>query len=444
MSPTLASGTAYDEMVGADRPWLRPVRSGVLLVGVLLVLAGCQDEKQPTHGPSAPPPPKVLVSHPIERPLAETREYTGHLEAVETVSIRARVRGVLQKIHFEEGAEVEQASLLYEIDPSEYQAAVDEQKAEIESLIQQLQLAESEAKRSSELYAQKATSKETWETKQTELAVRKAELEKARAALNQAELNLSYTRIHAPISGRIGRTLVTVGNLVGYNEPTLLTTIVKMDPIYVYFEIPERDLLRFQQVSQQQASSSMLQAPLSLGLESETGYPHAGVVGFRDNQVESETGTVLVRGTLQNPDRALVPGLFARVRMPLGQPQLRLLLPETSLAADQRGRFVLVVKEDNTVEQRPVQVATNLEQPGFMAIREGISRKDRVVVSGLQKARPGAKVDPEMVDPEAAASVTGFALVVDPPKSGDSSSDRIQSPVERKHTSSPGRETEQE
>lgn len=400
------NGVGQDRVPASGRPWLGRLLSGVLLAAALFVFAGCKAEDQPGPAAAAPPPPKVLVSHPVERPLAETREYTGHLEAVETVSIRARVRGVLQKIHFEEGAEVEQGALLYELDPSEYQAAVDEQKAEIERLIQQLQLAESEAKRSSELYGQKATSKETWETKQTELAVRKAELEKARAALKQVELNLSYTRIHAPISGRIGRNLVTVGNLVGYNEPTLLTTIVKMDPIYINFEIPERDLLRFEQTDQAQPSSwSLMQAPLGIGLETETGFPHAGIINFRDNRVESETGTVLVRGTLPNPDRKLVPGLFARIQVPVGRPKPRLLVPETSLAADQRGRYVLVVNTDDTVEQRPVQIEMNLEHRGFLPIREGLTAADRVIVSGLQKARPGAKVTPELVQPEQVVQV---------------------------------------
>jgi RND family efflux transporter MFP subunit len=404
-----ANGVGQDSVPMGDRRRLGRLLSGVLLAAALFVLAGCKSEDRSGPAAAAPPPPKVLVSHPVERPLAETREYTGHLQAVETVSVRARVRGVLQTIHFEEGAEVEQGALLYEIDPSEYQAAVDEQKAEIQRLTHDLQLAESEARRSSELYEKMATSKETWESKQHNVAVTKAELEKARAALKQAELNLSYTRIHAPISGRIGRTLVTEGNLVGYNEPTLLTTIVTMDPIYVYFEIPERDLLRFEGTPQEHhLSSSMINVPLSLGLESESDYPHAGVVDYRDNQVESETGTVLVRGTLPNPDRKLIPGLFARIRMPLGGPQPRLLVPETALAADQRGRYVLVVKEDNVVEQRPVKIAMNLEQPGFLAIREGVSRDDRVIVSGLQKARPGAKVDPELVEAEAAASVAGL------------------------------------
>jgi len=407
-SVTSKSGTHSGRRGAQVLGFLVPVRQCILnLSGILslVLLAGCQ-RANPAAAPAPPPPPQVLVSHPVERPLAETREYTGHLEAVETVSIRARVRGVLQKIHFEEGAEVKQGALLYELDPSEYQAAFDENLAEIARIEQELQLAESEAKRSSELYAQNATSKETWESKQTKLAVTKAELQKARAAIKQAELNLSYTRIDAPISGRVGRTLVTVGNLVGYNEPTLLTTIVKMDPIYVHFDIPERDLLRFEQVDQEQSPSwSLMQAPLSIGLETETGYPHPGVINFRDNRVESETGTVLVRGTLPNPDRKLVPGLFTRIQVPVGPPKPRLLIPETSLAADQRGRYVLVVKADDTVEQRPVQIEVNLEHRGFLPIREGLTAKDRVIVSGLQKARPGAKVAPQLVESEQVVSV---------------------------------------
>ena len=391
---------------------LAPVLAGILKLSAILalgLLAGCQRE-QPGPAASAPPPPKVLVSHPVERALAETREYTGHLEAVETVAVRARVRGVLQKIHFQEGAEVQEGTLLYEIDPSEYQAAVDEQLAEIARLTHELELAESEARRSSELYAKKATSKETWESKQTRLAVTKAELEKARAARKQAELNLSYTKIRAPISGRIGRTQVTEGNLVGYNEPTLLTSIVKMDPVYVYFEIPERDLLKFEEAAHQDTSASVLKAPLAVGLETQRDYPHSGIVDFRDNQVESETATVMLRGVLSNSDRKLIPGLFARIRMPIGQPQPRLLVPETSLAADQRGRYVLVVNQDDVVEQRPVKIAMNLEQQAFLAIREGVAAKDRIIVSGLQKARPGSKVDPQFVEPENVPSGAAVAL----------------------------------
>jgi multidrug efflux system membrane fusion protein len=335
---------------------------------------------------------------------------------MEEVGIRARVRGVLEKIHFEEGAEVEVGTLLYDINPTEYQNTVDEQRAEIDRLVHQLQLAESESNRALELFNRNAVSRETWEAKSTALAVTQAELQKARATLQQAELNLSYTKIYAPIAGRVGRTLVTVGNLVGFNEPTLLTTIVRMDPIYVYFEIPERDLLRFEQLAREGAGSwSLVSAPISVGLETETEYPHNGTINFRDNRVESATGTVLLRATLPNPARKLVPGLFARIRVPVGVPQPRLLIPETSLAADQRGRYVLVVNEAGTVDQKRVDVARNLRIPGFLVIEQGLVPTDRVIVNGIQKARPGAKVVPQMVEPsEPVAMATADSLPVRP------------------------------
>jgi len=381
----------------------------VLTAGVVLSSAGCQRKAPAGAAPAAPPPPKVMVSNPVEMPLVETRDYTGHLEAVESVAVRARVRGVLEKIHFEEGAEVEVGTLLYEIDPREFQAVVDEMAADIERLNHELKRTQLAAERSTELLAKNATSREEWETKQAAKAVTKAQMEKAKASLEVAKLNLSYTKIHAPISGRVGRTLVTVGNLVGYNEPTLLTTIVRMDPVYIQFEIPERDLLRFEAVDQGSldATWSLMRAPLSVGLETETGYPHEGVIDFRDNRVDAETGTILVRGTLANRERKLVPGLFARVRVPVGLPKPRLLVPQTALAADQRGRYALVVKADDTVEQRPVQIAANVEQKGYLPIREGLNRSDRVIVSGLQRARPGAKVAPQLVNPDEFARVAG-------------------------------------
>jgi multidrug efflux system membrane fusion protein len=347
----------------------------------------------------------VQVTQPIEVPVVETREYTGHLQAVEKVEVRARVRAVLQKVHFQEGARVEKGDLLYELDPSEYQAEVDEQRAEVLRLTHELHLAEADARRSSELYARNAISREDHDARQTRVQVTRAELEKARAAVKQAELSLSYTKIYAPISGRIGRTLVTEGNLVGYIEPTLLTTLVTMDPVYVYFEIPERDLLQLEEAARQKPSGAP-SAPLAVGLENEQGYPHSGRVDFRDNQVDSGTGTVLVRAVLPNPDQLLIPGLFARVQMPVGEPQPRLLLPQTALGADLQGRYVLVVSEDGTVEQRPVQVAMHSGREGFLTVEQGITLEDRVVVNGLQRARPGSKVDPQLVPSQQIVSRT--------------------------------------
>jgi RND family efflux transporter MFP subunit len=183
-----------------------------------------------------------------------------------------------------------------------------------------------------------------------------------------------------------------------------------MDPIYVQFDIPERDLLTYEQAAQEEAekgdgSWSLMQAPLAVGLETETGYPHAGVISFRDNRVDNETGTAYLRGSLPNADRKLIPGLFCRVQVPVGEPKPRLLVPETALAADQAGRFVLVVNKDDTVEQRRVEIESGMGKRGFLSIAKGVTASDRIIVSGIQKGRPGSKVAPEF------ASATGTTSV---------------------------------
>ncbi|MFO0912345.1 MAG: efflux RND transporter periplasmic adaptor subunit [Pirellulales bacterium] len=440
------------------RPLTRQVlalRAAVGLILAALATSGChRSPSDVAHGaagasgaakaPGGPgagapmPPPVVEVALPLQLELAETREYTGHLAAVEEVAVRARVRGELLQIHFQEGMEVEQGALLYDIDPAEFEAAVAERTAETQRLEHELQMAQSDVDRAWELYQRNAVSKEAWELKQTTLKVQQAELLKARAALKQAELNLSYTKIHAPIAGRVGRTMVTKGNLVGYNEPTLLTTIIKMDPVYVYFEIPERDLLRFEAVHQNGTSSwSLLDAPLAVGLETEDGYPHPGQVNFRDNQVESATGTVLIRGTLENSQRQLVPGLFARIQVPVGQAQKRLLVPETALAADQRGRYVLVVDADHKVAQRRIVIARNLEYPRYLAIEDGLAPTDEVIVTGTQKARPGAIVNPQQVTPEKAAAQKTAPQTIVPPATGSASAPPSDSGTNKPAETSP-------
>ena len=384
----------------------------LFVLALLGLPSGCRQAPPPAA--PVPPPARVIVAHPTEEMLAATREYTGHLEAVETVMVRARVRGILQSVKFRDGAEVQEGDLLYEIDPTEYEAVVAEKRAELNRLEQQEKLAASEAKRSEELFRQNAASEETLDAKVNQLAVVQAELQRALATLRQAELSLSYTKIDAPISGRVGRTLVTVGNLVGFSEPTLLTTIVKMDPIYVQFDIPERDLLTYEQAAQEEAeegdgSWSLMQAPLAVGLETETGYPHAGVISFRDNRVDNETGTAYLRGSLPNADRKLIPGLFCRVQVPVGEPKPRLLVPETALAADQAGRFVLVVNKDDTVEQRRVEIESGMGKRGFLSIAKGVTASDRIIVSGIQKGRPGSKVAAEFASAAGTTPATNAA-----------------------------------
>lgn len=365
-----------------------------LSVGVLLliVLGGCRREEPELP---APPPPAVTVSRPVQMEVIDYRYFPGRIEAVEMVEIRARVRGFLQAIHFEDGAEVNQGELLYEIDPRTLRAEVERAEAEVIRLQAQLQLATSEAQRAERLRQSRAMSEEEYEQRVTARETARAGLREAQAALAAARVELSFTDIYAPISGRIGRTLVTEGNLVGYAEPTLLTTIVTMTPIYVYFEVPERDFLAYQQLIRQNEAPAAREGnlPVYVSLETEEGFPHEGRIDFRESRVDPGTGTIGLRGRLPNDEGLLVPGLFARVRVPVGRPQMRLLVPEVALSADQRGTYLLVVGDDDLVQFRPVE--TGAVYGSLVVIEQGITPDDWVVVEGLQRARPGTRVTPE-------------------------------------------------
>jgi multidrug efflux system membrane fusion protein len=357
-----------------------------------VVALGCHAQPPP----QPPPPPKVTVAHPVRRDVADRREYTGHIDAVESVDIRARVRGFLTKVNYREGTEVKAGDLLYEIDPREFEAAVKQAQADVERLQATLAQTESEVGRANRLKGTGAITPEEVVARTAARDIAKAQVEQAQAALTNAQLQLSYTKVTAPIPGRIGRTLVTVGNLVGSGEPTLLTTVVRVDPMYVYFEAPEADYLDYRRLMRTEdlPPAETQETPLFVGLATDTDYPHKGTINFRDNRVDPGTGTIEIRGTLPNPDRALVPGLYARVRVPFGKPQPRLLVPEQALSADQRGRFVLVVKPDDTVEYRPVTVGLTTDDHNVVILK-GVAADDRVIVNGLQKARPGSTVNPQ-------------------------------------------------
>lgn len=364
-------------------------------LSALLLAAGCHR----TAPPPQQPPPQVTVTRPVQRDLADTWEFLGQLEAVERTDIRARVRGFLQKIAFKEGVEVKAGDLLYEIEPDTYQADVERARADVERAQAQLTLATAEAERGRVLSNRNAISPEEYQTRVANRDTARAALDQARAGLRNAEIQLGYARIHSPIDGRVGRTLVTLGNLVGYSEPTLLTTVVRLDPVYVYFESSEREFLKYQELIRAKAAlpAADVRVPVFVGLADEQGYPHQGVIDYRDNRVDPGTGTITVRGTLSNPDRILTPGLSARVRVPIGQPRPRLLIPEVALSADQRGTYVLVVKDDDTVEPR--LVTPGRAENGLVIIDKGLEPNDRVVVSGLQRARPGTQVQVREVPP---------------------------------------------
>jgi multidrug efflux system membrane fusion protein len=362
------------------------------LVIAFVLVGGCA---RPANKLQKLPPPKVAVAHPERRPITEYHEFTGQTDAVESADIRARVRGYLNKIDFQEGTEVEQGKLLYEIDPREYQANVAKAEADVLSAQAQLALAQAEEQRSARLRATNAATEEEYQQRIATRQRAEAAVKQSQAAVDLAKLDLSYCNIVAPIAGRVGRTLVTVGNLVGVSEPTLLTTVVRLDPIYVYFDAPERQYLDYQKKIQQQiaASAEERKVPAFVALETEDEFPHQGVIDFRENRVDPQTGTMTIRAVLPNNDRTIAPGMFARIRVPIGSPTERLLVPQAAVASDQRGDYVLVVKSDNTVEYRPVK--TGHVEGEMIVIIQGLNENDSVIVSGTQKTRPGGKVTPE-------------------------------------------------
>jgi multidrug efflux system membrane fusion protein len=364
----------------------------VLAVLVLAVLvAGCN---RPAAEEMAPPPAKVTVRLPIARALVDMAEATGRAEAPETYEVRVRVKGFLESIRFREGARVSKGDLLYEIDPRTFKEDLEIARAELGRLQAQLKQARSEADRAQQMRQTLAISQEEYFQKMAAHDITLAMVRKAEAAARNAELELSFTRIASPIDGVISRTLVTKGNLVGYNEPTLLTTIVRTDPIYVYFDLPERLKLEYDHLVREQGATVLdARVPAQVGLVIDKGHPHKGVIDFCDNIVDPGTGTIRLRAVVENKAGVLTPGLFCRVKLPIGAAHERLLVPENAVGLDQRGRYVLVVEADGTVATRTVKTGVQTED-GLLAVEEGLGGSEWIIVNGLQRARPGMKVTP--------------------------------------------------
>ncbi|QDV32222.1 efflux RND transporter periplasmic adaptor subunit [Tautonia plasticadhaerens] len=390
----------------------RSRRSGVaaLAAGVLAAL-GCQ----PRNEYAPPPPPAVEVATPVERPVTDYLEFTGSTRAIATVELRARVNGYLEEIHFEDGSTVEEGQLLFTIEQAPYRTKLAMAEADLARARAALQLAEGELGRLRTLVRRDAGTVQELDIKQAERESAVAGLAAAEAAVEDAELQLAYCEIRAPIAGRIGRHLVDTGNLV-QAEMTSLAIIERFDPIYVYFTLSEGDLLDLQseQDPNQAAPSSPLgegERVLEVGLGGEQGYPYTGRLDFADLGVDPGTGTLQLRGIFPNEDGRLLPGLFARVRTAVGAARPRLLVPDRALGTDQRGDYVLVVGDEDVVEYRSVTIGRSLD--GMSVITSGLEGDERVVVNGVQFARPGAPVDPQPSDaaegPEAVAEADAEA-----------------------------------
>ena len=367
-------------------------------------LAACDQRNEYVE----PPPPKVTVAKPLQREVTEYLEFTGTTHAFEMVEVRARVAGFLQKMHFTSGTKVEEGNLLFEIDPREYEAELNAANAELSSAEAQHKRANIEFARAEKLFKQKAGAETDVVKWRGQRDVARADVLRAKAKAEQAQLNLNYTKVTTPISGRVSRNLVDLGNLVGEGEPTLLTTVTRYDPMYAYFNLNERDLLRVMALYRQRVnekgynpeeeSGARAEIPLFLGLSNEEGYPHEGIADFAESGLDTGTGTLQLRGIFQNPGKSpvLVPGLFARLRMPIDKRDNALLVTDRAIGADQGGNYLLAVTNDNTVEKRPIRLGQLID--GLRVIEEGLQPGESVIVKGVQRARPGAKVDPEQID----------------------------------------------
>lgn len=356
-----------------------------LAVGILVMAAaGCS---------KAPPPqqaPEVTVAPAIERVVADWDEFTGHFEAVNSVEVRPRVGGFIQRVGFVEGAMVHQGDVLFVIDQRPYQAEVARAEAVLAQARTRSQLAGQEVERAQKLMATQAISREEMDARTSGQAEGSAGVRAADAAVRVARLNLEWTVVRAPISGRVGRAEITQGNVVqaGPPSPTLLTTIVSIDPIYVYFDTDEQAYLKYMAAP----GSGPKGRQVLIGLANETGFPHEGRLNFVDNRVNGTNGTVSARAILPNPTHLFTPGLFARVRLLGGERHPATMVQDQAIGTDQDRKFVLVLKDDNTVEYRPVTTGRVVD--GLRTIESGLKPGEKVVINGLMRIRPGMKVAP--------------------------------------------------
>jgi len=370
----------------------RPRALAVVLTAAALVAACNRGNRY-----VPPPPPEVTVSHPIEQEVTVYNEFTGRTQAIETVDLVARVQGFLRSINFTPGTDVQQGQLLFVIEPDLYEAQVEAAQGSLEGSEAQYQAAQTQLEITQAIYERSAGSRTDLVQKTQTRDLAKAAVETAKANLAAAKLNLSYTHIYAPFSGRIDRNLVDVGNLVGAGQATPLATVVRHDPMYVYFTASERELLRYFEMRRKRktVAGEGEPTPAYLGLATEEGYPHVGQVDYSSNRVDPDTGTIELRGVFPNADRVLIPGLFARIRLPLTR-EKALLVPDAAVSFDQGGQYLLVVNDKNTVEYRRVKMGPLIE--GMRAIAEGIVAEDWVVTIGVERARPGLTVKPKQVE----------------------------------------------
>jgi RND family efflux transporter MFP subunit len=380
-------------------PRIRLGVASALVPGLCLALAGCA--RAPSEAPAVAPPP-VAVSYPVEREVTDYADFTARTAAVDSVELRARVSGYLNKVNFKEGALVQKGDVLFEIDPRTYRATLHSAEGGLASAEARVARATADLARARRMVTDLAIGREEFDKIAGERGEAVGSLASLKAAVERAQLDLGFTKVTAPVSGRVSRYNVTVGNLVQAGDaqitPTLLTTIVSVDPMYAYFDVDERTVLRVKQLVREGklGTPDNVEIPVWLGLANEDGFPRRGTINFTDNQVNPRTGTLKVRGVFPNKDEALSPGLFARVRVPIGARHKTLLVTERALDTDQGQKVVYVVDGDNRVASRPVRLGALHD--GRREITDGLKPSERVIVNGLQLVRPGVTVEPNLVE----------------------------------------------
>ncbi len=368
-------------------------RYTLVTVGCCLALAGCT---QGNAGMPAPPPPVVSVSSPLELDVTDYNNFNGRTAAVDSVRVRAHVWGYLHKINFREGSKVNKDDVLFEIDSRTYQSELDRAEANLMQAKARRDRLQADLERGRRLLSQRGIGQEEFDKLAGDRAESDAAVKVSEANRSTALLNLEYTRVRAPISGVVSRALVTVGNVVQSGEMggTILTSIVSIDPMYVYFDVDDLTFLRVNQLTRESANANAV-PHVFMGLPTEAGFPRVGTLDFVDNQIDPGTGTIKMRGVFANKDNAFTAGLFVRVRVPLGRPHRASLITDRAVDTDQGQKVVYVVGADAVVEKRPVRLGRLHE--GMREIESGLTSGERIVIDGIQRVRHGAKVDPRVV-----------------------------------------------
>jgi len=368
----------------------------------VLTLSGCSQDAAAARAAAPPPAPEVTVARVISKTVTNTETFSGRFSAVDHVDIRPRVSGYISSVNFVDGSVVHKGQVLFVIDPRPYEADYQRAEAELDQARAQAALAKSEQIRAVNLFAAHAISKDEFDTRTANARQSAANVEGAKAAVASAALNLTFTRVTAPITGRVSRAIVTAGNLVA-NGQTLLTTVVSLNPIYVEFNADEQAYLTFEKYAghngRKDASTSAgpdaLGNAVYVGLADESGYSHEGRLVFMDNSLDAETGTIYARALLANPDGQFVPGLFARVKLIGNDHYQAVLINDSAIGTDQTMRYVLLVGPDDKVEYRPVDLGPLVD--GLRVVRSGLKPGDTIIVNGLMRVRPGMQVNPQLI-----------------------------------------------